>query len=72
MVDVHGLGRPADEIRRSLLHDWGVITVHGSAYGVAGEGTLRVSFAAGGTALEEGLRRLRGGLENLIAAQGLR
>jgi aspartate/methionine/tyrosine aminotransferase len=36
--------------------------VNGSAYGPSGEGTLRVSFASGGTTLERGLERLRRGL----------
>ena len=39
--------------------------VHGSAYGVAGEGTLRVSFATGGQNLRSGLSRLRDGLAAL-------
>ena len=60
MVDVRGLNRPSDEIRRSLLHESGVVVLHGAAYGPGGEGTLRVSFAAGGEVLERGLERLRG------------
>jgi aspartate/methionine/tyrosine aminotransferase len=43
----------------------GVCVVHGAAYGPGGEGTLRVSFAAGGDTLDQGLRRLREGLERL-------
>jgi aspartate/methionine/tyrosine aminotransferase len=62
MVDVRALGRPSDDIRRSLLNDHGVAVVHGSAYGAGGEGTLRVSFGSGGENLGEGLRRLRLGL----------
>ena len=50
------------QIRRRLLNDYGVVVVHGSAYGPAGEGTLRVSFASGGKVLSEGLQRLRAGL----------
>jgi aspartate aminotransferase len=67
MVDVRGLGRLSDEVRRSLLHEDGVVVIHGAAYGPGGEGTLRVSFAAGGEALERGLDRLRGGLLRLSA-----
>ena len=48
MLDVRGLGMPSDEVRALLLHDAGVVVIHGSAYGPGGEGTLRVSFAAGG------------------------
>src|SRR5262249_28391951 len=67
MADVRRLGRPSDEVRRFLLHEAAVAVVHGSAFGAAGEGTLRVSFAAGGAALEQGLERLRQGLLRLSA-----
>jgi aspartate/methionine/tyrosine aminotransferase len=70
MVDIRGLGLPSDDVRRYLLREEGVAVVHGSAYGPAGEGTLRVSFAAGGETLERGLERLRQGLRT-IAARGL-
>ncbi len=62
MVDVRGLGISSLEIRRRLMHEHGVVTMHGSAYGPSGEGTLRVSFGAGGAALSAGLDRLRAGL----------
>jgi aspartate/methionine/tyrosine aminotransferase len=62
MLDVRGLGKSSDEIRRYLLHQSGVVLIHGAAYGPGGEGTLRVSFAAGGAILERGLEKLRGGL----------
>lgn len=65
MVDVRAAGIPSDEIRRRLLHDHGVAVVHGSAYGLGGEGTLRVSFASGGDILADGLERLREGLSRL-------
>jgi aspartate/methionine/tyrosine aminotransferase len=65
MVDVRGLGRPSDEIRRFLLRKAGVVVIHGAAYGERGEGFLRVSFAAGGEILERGLDRLRDGLLRL-------
>jgi aspartate/methionine/tyrosine aminotransferase len=67
MVDIRGLGRTSDEVRRTLLHEAGVVVIHGAAYGPGGEGTLRVSFAAGGDALERGLDRLRDGLLRLSA-----
>ncbi len=60
MVDVRGLGRSSDDVRGFLLHEAGVVVVHGAAYGPGGEGVLRVSFAAGGDTLEQGLLRLRG------------
>lgn len=65
MVDVHGLGMSSDEVRRFLLREAGVVVIHGAAYGDGGEHTLRVSFAAGGTVLEQGLERLREGLLRL-------
>jgi aspartate/methionine/tyrosine aminotransferase len=52
----------SDDVRRYLLHEHGVVVIHGSAYGTCGEGFLRVSFAAGGQNLERGLVRLREGL----------
>jgi aspartate/methionine/tyrosine aminotransferase len=67
MVDVRALGMPADDVRRFLLREAGVVVIHGSAYGEGGEGTLRVSFAAGGETLEKGLERLRKGLQRLSA-----
>lgn len=65
MVDVTGLGLPSVEIRRRLLNDFGVVVVHGAAYGPGGEGTLRVSFASGGETLRKGLERLSKGLRQI-------
>jgi len=62
MVDARETGVPSEAIRRRLLHDAGVAVVHGAAYGPAGEGTLRVSFASGGDTLARGLTLLRDGL----------
>ena len=67
MLDVRGLGLSAAEISRRLLSEYEVVVVPGSAYGPTGEGTLRVSFASGGAALEAGLARLRAGLMALSA-----
>jgi aspartate/methionine/tyrosine aminotransferase len=65
MLDVRELGRTSDEVRRFLLTDAGVVVIHGAAYGTGGEGSLRVSFAAGGETLERGLEQLRDGLLRL-------
>jgi aspartate aminotransferase len=70
MADIRGLGQSSDDVRRFLLHEAGVVVIHGAAYGPAGEGTLRVSFAAGGAVLEEGLERLREGLLRLAHPAG--
>ena len=68
MLDVRELRIASDEIRRRLLHEQGVVVVHGSAYGPAGEGTLRVSFASGGKNFSEGLSRLRHGLVEIASS----
>jgi aspartate/methionine/tyrosine aminotransferase len=60
----------SDDVRRFLLEKHGVVVIHGSAYGPGGAGFLRVSFAAGGHALEQGLARLRAGLGELAASGG--
>ena len=65
MVDIRGLGKTSEDVSRFLLRDAGVVVIHGAAYGPGGEGTLRVSFAAGGETLERGLDRLREGLLRL-------
>ena len=62
MADAREWGIPSAEIRTRLLHEHGVVVVHGAAYGPGGEGTLRVSFASGGDALARGLDKLREGL----------
>ena len=70
MLDVRGLGMPSDAVRRFLLREAGVVVIHGAAYGEAGKGTLRVSFAGGGETLERGLERLRDGLRLLGKKSG--
>ena len=70
MVDIRGLGKTSEDVSRFLLRDAGVVVIHGSAYGPGGEGTLRVSFAAGGETLERGLDRLREGLLRLSTGSG--
>lgn len=65
MVDARETGLASDEIRRRLLHESGVVVIHGAAYGSGGEGTLRASFASGGANLARGLERLREGLSRL-------
>lgn len=62
MVDARGLKIPSNDLRKRLLTEFGVALVHGSAYGPAAEGTLRVSFGSGGDALKRGLETLKEGL----------
>ena len=59
MLDLRELSLPSDLIRKRLLTEFGIVVVHGAAYGAGGEGTLRVSFASGGEVLERGLSKLR-------------
>jgi aspartate/methionine/tyrosine aminotransferase len=66
MADVRALAMPSDEVRKFLLHEMGLVVIHGAAFGPGGEGTLRLSFAAGGDTLEEGLHRLGKGLQRLV------
>ena len=70
MLDIRELGLASDEVRRRLLAESGVVVVHGAAYGSGGEGTLRVSFAAGGENLTRGLGRLREGLARISTHPG--
>jgi aspartate aminotransferase len=65
MADVRGLGMTSNDVRTLLLREAGVVVIHGAAYGPGGEGTLRISFAAGGATLEHGLERLHDGLLRL-------
>lgn len=65
MVDIRRTDLTSSEARRHLLHEYGVVVVHGRAYGESGEETLRVSFASGGETLQRGLELLRKGLESL-------
>jgi aspartate aminotransferase len=57
----------SDAVRQYLLHEHGVVVLHGGAYGPGGEGLLRVSFAAGGQTLDRGLELLRVGLADLAS-----
>ncbi len=68
LVDVRGISTDDEAIRRSLLREDGVAVAPGSAYGPAAAGFLRVSFAAGGDALDRGLDRLAAGLTRVGSA----
>jgi aspartate/methionine/tyrosine aminotransferase len=61
MLDVSGYG-PSMKVTDALL-DERVITVPGAAFGSESEGFLRVSFCADHGTLEEGVRRIKKGLE---------
>ncbi|HLG15248.1 MAG TPA: aminotransferase class I/II-fold pyridoxal phosphate-dependent enzyme [Blastocatellia bacterium] len=66
MLDVSEFDRPSEEIAMALLGSR-VITVPGSAFGVEGEGHLRLSFCIEPREIEEGVRRIASGLAKKTA-----
>ncbi len=66
MLDVSRYG-PSMDTAMSLLAER-VITVPGSAFGAEGEGFLRLSFSIETSLIEEGIRRIAGGLANRTRA----
>ena len=62
-VDVPG--RTSKEVADSLLDREGVAVLAGTAFGRHGEGFLRLSFANSRSELEEGLARLKAGIDRL-------
>jgi aspartate/methionine/tyrosine aminotransferase len=64
--NVSALGRPSLEVAMALLEHSRVICVPGTAFGPRGEGYLRISYAAPLEVLEEGVRRIREGVERLL------
>ena len=63
MMDVSRYGASMRVTEAMLEH--GVITVPGAAFGREGEGYLRVSYCAEQETLTEGVRRMKGALEEL-------
>lgn len=61
MLDVSEFGPSMDTAMQLLKHR--VITVPGSAFGAEGEGYLRLSFSIAPALIEEGIRRIAGGLD---------
>lgn len=58
-------GRSSKEIMKYLLNEAGVACLHGSAFGSAGEGYLRLSYANSMENLKEGIGRIKEALERL-------
>jgi aspartate aminotransferase len=56
--NVKQVGMPSREFARYLLHEHGVATLSGTAFGEAGDGYLRISYANSMPNLEEALRRI--------------
>jgi aspartate aminotransferase len=57
-VDTRSLGLDSVRLSQLLLSDGGVATYPGSAFGAAGEGFVRLSFATSDDAINEGIRRI--------------
>lgn len=55
----------SDQFARCLLHEHGVATLSGTAFGEAGRGYLRISYAASRENLKEALRRIEGAVKVL-------
>ncbi|HXG94717.1 MAG TPA: aminotransferase class I/II-fold pyridoxal phosphate-dependent enzyme [Blastocatellia bacterium] len=66
MLDVSSFG-PSMDIALALLNER-VITVPGSAFGSEGEGYLRLSFSIEPSLIEEGVSRIRAGLDKATRA----
>lgn len=66
--NVSAYGRPSREIAMRLVERAGVGAVHGSAFGAAGEGHLRLAYACSEAQIREGLERIRRTLGELRPA----
>ncbi len=63
--NVTGLGRPSGELADLLLNEAGVALLAGTAFGKAGEGYLRLSYANSLANIEEALDRIARTVEGL-------
>lgn len=60
-----GYGMKSEELMRYILEEAKVAVLHGTAFGVYGEGYLRFSFALSREEIVEGMERIREALEKL-------
>jgi len=63
--DIRGTGMTAQQFADYMIENYQVGVVAGSAFGDRGEGHIRLSYACPDDMLEEGLDRIRRGVENL-------
>jgi aspartate/methionine/tyrosine aminotransferase len=63
--DIRGTGMTAQQFADYLIENFQVGVVPGTSFGDRGEGHIRLSYAAPDDVLEEGLDRIRRGVENL-------
>lgn len=64
-VNIEKTGMSSKELCMDLLKKTGVVTVPGSGFGAAGEGFIRLTYATSDENIKEGLRRIRGYMEDL-------
>ncbi len=65
--NVKGVGVPSRDFAHYLLHEMGVAVLSGTAFGAAGDGYLRLSYANSKENLQEALRRIEAGVRKLRA-----
>ena len=63
--DIRGTGMTAQQFADYLIENYQVGVVAGTAFGDRGEGHIRLTYACPDEVLEEGLDRIRRGVENL-------
>jgi aspartate/methionine/tyrosine aminotransferase len=56
--DVSAFGVPSRDLALQLVEEAGVGAVHGSSFGPAGEGFLRIAYACSEEDIREGVRRM--------------
>ncbi len=61
--NVTKVGIPSKDFAHYLLHEAGVATLSGTAFGDAGDGYLRISYANSLSNLQEALRRIEGAVK---------
>jgi aspartate/methionine/tyrosine aminotransferase len=64
--NIKKIGRKSKEIADTLLNDYGVATLSGTAFGEYGEGFLRLSYATSQENIKEGLMRIKGAFSKLM------
>jgi aspartate/methionine/tyrosine aminotransferase len=65
LLDISETGRSSEQVADYLLNECGVVAMPGSAYGEAGEGFLRVSFATAEETIRRGIDLIATGLARL-------
>ena len=63
--NVTGVGMSSDKFAHYLLHEAGVATLSGTAFGAAGDGYIRISYANSLPNLQEAIRRIQRAVEQV-------